>query len=68
MEEKEQHCIFFNTCGAYIIQEKIKDIERITGRRIHKKKWSERFCFSNPENCIHFEDRKKKKKGFKKGA
>ena len=49
MEEKEQCCIFFNTCGAYIIQEKLG------------KNWSELYCFKDFKNCIHFEDRKKVK-------
>lgn len=53
-------CVFFDRCGAYIIREWIRNIDRIAGRVIHKKKWSDRFCFSNPENCIHF--------GNKKGA
>lgn len=60
MKEKKQCCILFNTCGAYIIQEWIRNINRIAGCKIDKKKWSKRFCFSNPENCIHF--------GYKKGA
>lgn len=58
-------CVFFDKCGAYIIQEWIRNINRIAGDVIPKKKWSEQFCFSNPENCIYFEDRKGR---FKKGA
>ena len=50
--EKKQYPRF-NTCAAYIIREKIRDIKRITGHRIHKKKWSERFCFDKFERCVH---------------
>lgn len=49
-------CVFFDRCGAYIIQEKLG------------KNWSQQFCFADFKSCIYFEDRKKKKKGFKKGA
>lgn len=54
-----KECVFFGKCGAYIIQAWIGNINRIAGDEIHKEKWSERFCFSNPENCIYFGDRKK---------
>ncbi len=54
-------CLFFKFCATYIIEEKIRDLKRITGCKIHQKKWSERFCFADFVHCVHFEDRKKLK-------
>lgn len=46
MEEKKQRCIFFNTCGAYIVQEKLG------------KNWCARFCFADCEECDYHKYRK----------
>lgn len=54
-------CPFFKFCAAHIIEEKIRNIRRIMGQTIHKQKWSDRFCFNDFVNCIHFEGRKKVK-------
>lgn len=48
---EEEKCEHFDYCGAYIIRERIGD-----------GGWTERFCFGNPEKCIHFEDGPAKKK------
>jgi len=55
-------CVFFDRCGAYIIQEKIENNQRfrilITKKIIiNPIKWSERFCFANFENCVHYQNR-----------
>ena len=61
--KKKKQCQFFNTCGAYIIEEKIRSFNMITGKEFAKKKWSQKYCFSdNPQRCVYFEGRKKLKK------
>ncbi len=49
MNEKKQEscpkCPFFDTCGAYIIWEKLG------------KNWSQEFCFGDFEKCDHFKIR-----------
>lgn len=42
---KEKKCPFFDRCAAYIIREKLGE------------KWSQKFCFADFENCVHYQDR-----------
>lgn len=47
--EIEQVCLFFNECGAYIIEEK------------RGKNWCELFCFVDCRECEHHKYRRTQK-------
>lgn len=53
MKDKKQkdcpQCPFFNICAAYIIRDK------------RGENWSQRFCFTDFENCVHYQDRNQTK-------
>lgn len=54
---KKKQCPHFKICGAYIIEEKIRIIRKRTGEKVHRKKWSQRFCFADFEECAHFKNK-----------
>ena len=45
---KKKKCVFFDICAAYIIREKLGE------------DWSQKYCFADFENCVHYQDRIKK--------
>jgi len=76
MKEKQEECAkcpFFNICAAYIVREKIEDnwkfgiliTEKII---INPIKWSQRFCFADFENCVHYPEREQERKKREQSA
>ena len=63
-KKTERRCPFFAVCAAYVVREKIEDNRRFEVLIKEKKvvespKWSQRFCLTDFENCVHFQDRKR---------
>jgi len=64
MEERaeKRKCPFFDICGASIVRDKIQN-QKALEILVEKKmvvilpKWSQKFCFANFENCVHFQER-----------
>jgi len=60
---EKKKCPVFDICGASIVQDKMqsqKSFEILVKKKmvVSLQKWSQKFCFADFKNCVHFKNRK----------